>query len=106
MKYLTLMKNLVDLDQSHYPEIVHKIFVINAPVYFTGMFIAIVILWVAFWSIVKGWLHERVIQKITILSSDYQNTLLEFIDAESLPTVYGGMINISFGFDYFRKVLV
>lgn len=37
MKFLLLMKNIADLDQAYYPEVLHRVFVINAPTIFTGI---------------------------------------------------------------------
>ena len=56
-----------------------KFFIINAPWTFTTI-----------WSFVKLWLAPRTIEKIDILGADYQGVLLKHIDAENLPTFYGG----------------
>ena len=56
-----------------------KFFIINAPWTFTTI-----------WSFVKLWLAPRTIEKIDILGTDYQGVLLGHIDAENLPTFYGG----------------
>jgi len=53
--------------------------IVNAPSSF--MFI---------WNAVKPWLAKETVEKIDILGSDYQERLLELIDAESLPSVLGG----------------
>ena len=42
------------------------------------------------WSIAKPWLAKETQEKIHILGSDYQPALLELVDAENLPTSFGG----------------
>src|ERR1700731_514939 len=56
-----------------------QLVVINAPACFT---------WI--WSIVKRWLSKETVEKADILGSDYQDVLLELLDADSLPSVFGG----------------
>jgi hypothetical protein len=56
-----------------------NMFVVNAPYLFAGV-----------WSMVKGFLDERTRNKIKIIGSGFEKTLLEFIDAETLPTFLGG----------------
>ena len=56
-----------------------KFYIINAPWTFTTI-----------WSFVKLWLAPRTIEKIDILGTDYQGELLKYIDAENLPSLYGG----------------
>ena len=80
LKALSLLKSLSDLDQAYYPEILHRLFVVNAPYIFTSL-----------WSMVKLWLDERVLKKIFVLKqSEMKNVLLEYIDSKSLPEMYGG----------------
>jgi hypothetical protein len=42
------------------------------------------------WAMVKPFLDPVVKSKIFILGSNYRSTLLEHIDADSLPAEYGG----------------
>lgn len=56
-----------------------NLFVINAPMLFSGI-----------WAVVKGFLDERTRNKIKILGSGYMKTLLEYIDEKDLPAFIGG----------------
>lgn len=58
--------------------------IINAPVTFTMI-----------WSVVRPWLSKETAAKIDILGSDYENVLLELVDAENLPTSLGGKCTCS-----------
>jgi len=80
-KMMDQCKTLVALDNVCYPEMLGKMFVINAP-------------WLAIqtWGLVKGWLDIRTQEKISIMGSgpDMIAKLLEHIPPESLPKEYGG----------------
>jgi hypothetical protein len=80
-KMMDQCKTLVGIDNICYPEMLGKMFVINAP-------------WLVIqtWGIIKGWLDIRTQEKISILGSgpDMISKLLEVIPPESLPTEYGG----------------
>mmetsp|Transcript_90096 Transcript_90096/g.124374 ORF Transcript_90096/g.124374 Transcript_90096/m.124374 type:complete len:122 (-) Transcript_90096:103-468(-) len=56
-----------------------NLFVINAPMLFSGI-----------WAVVKGFLDERTRNKIKILGGSYLKTLLEFVNEEDLPAFIGG----------------
>ena len=56
-----------------------KILAINAPSSFTFI-----------WSIIKPWLSKETSDKVDIRGSNYQAVLLDLIDAESLPAIFGG----------------
>ena len=66
-------------DQDHYPEILGQAFVLNANFVFTGI-----------WAIIKYFLNENTQKKVQILGSDYEKNLLEVIDPDQLPKMYGG----------------
>mmetsp|Transcript_12691 Transcript_12691/g.21093 ORF Transcript_12691/g.21093 Transcript_12691/m.21093 type:complete len:463 (+) Transcript_12691:56-1444(+) len=80
-KMMDHLKALISIDNTCYPELLGKMFVINSP-------------WLAVttWELVKGWLDPRTQAKIEILGSgpDVTKKLLEVIPAESLPMKYGG----------------
>jgi len=67
------------ISQDRYPETMGKFYIINAPWAFSAV-----------WSIVKPWLDPVTVQKISILGSNYQETLLQQIPAENLPKEFGG----------------
>ena len=54
-------------------------FIINAPALFTTV-----------WSVVKGYLDENTVAKISVLGSNYEKQLFEVIDPANLPVEYGG----------------
>lgn len=68
-------------------------FIINAPFLFT-----------ATWSLVKPLLDEVTVSKINILGSSYKAKLLEFIDEENLPVMFGGKCSCEGG--YTKKVII
>lgn len=65
--------------QDNYPEMMGRLFIINAPFVF-GML----------WSLVKGFLDERTQKKISVLSSSYKSELTKVISEEELPDWLGG----------------
>lgn len=67
------------LSQNYYPETMGKFYIINAPYLFSTV-----------WSLVKPWLDEVTVKKISILDSSFHKTLLEQIPAESLPKTLKG----------------
>eukprot|EP00997_Jenningsia_sp_PLL12_P008534 NODE_531_length_1638_cov_181.385777_g441_i0.p1 GENE.NODE_531_length_1638_cov_181.385777_g441_i0~~NODE_531_length_1638_cov_181.385777_g441_i0.p1 ORF type:complete len:380 (-),score=95.85 NODE_531_length_1638_cov_181.385777_g441_i0:224-1363(-) len=76
---LEVIKAISALDQVHYPENMHRVFLINAPSVAT-----------AFWRIIQYWLNEQTKSKVIFLGTDYKTRLLEDIDAENLPELLGG----------------
>lgn len=65
--------------QDNYPENLGKMYIVNAPMLFTGV-----------WAIVKNFIDERTRAKVNILGSGYASTLLEDIDASELVDFLGG----------------
>ncbi|KAF9115380.1 cytosolic factor, phosphatidylinositol/phosphatidylcholine transfer protein [Mortierella sp. AM989] len=78
------IKRTSAIAQNYYPEMMGKMYVINAPMMFTSV-----------WGMVKPLLDEVTVKKIVILGSNYQSTLLADIDAENLPTAIGGKCECS-----------
>jgi len=72
------------IGQDFYPEILGQMFIINAPMLFTGV-----------WTLIKGWLDEKTRNKIKILGSKYEKELFEVIDVENLPDFMGGKATAS-----------
>jgi len=66
----------------HYPERAGHVFVINVPTWFKMI-----------WSVVKGFVDEVTLQKISILRGDEQQikALQEKIDIKNIPPEYGGL---------------
>jgi hypothetical protein len=67
------------IGQDRYPETMGKFYIINAPYLFTTI-----------WSVIKGWLDEVTVAKISIIGKDYHPALLAQIPKENLPKEYGG----------------
>ncbi|KAF9995527.1 cytosolic factor, phosphatidylinositol/phosphatidylcholine transfer protein, partial [Entomortierella chlamydospora] len=78
------IKRTSAIAQNYYPEMMGKMYVINAPMMFTSV-----------WGMVKPLLDEVTVKKIVILGSNYQSTLLEDIAAENLPKSIGGTCECS-----------
>ncbi|XP_046633910.1 SEC14-like protein 2 [Daphnia pulicaria] len=73
---------LVQMYESNYPELLRRVFIINAPKIFSILY-----------SIVLPFMHERTRNKIQIFSHDakqWKAALLADIDPDQLPASYGG----------------
>ncbi|KAJ8128357.1 hypothetical protein O1611_g5276 [Lasiodiplodia mahajangana] len=63
-----------------YPEVVNKIYLLNAPPSFSRI-----------WAFIKPWVDPKTASKVSVVqSADILMTLLETIDIESIPERYGG----------------
>ena len=76
---LAIFKQVVAVDGAHYPETLHRQFIINAPFIFSAL-----------WRFVRGWIDPVTASKVVILGKDYASALLEEIDPAQLPVEYGG----------------
>lgn len=74
-----LLSKITSVDQGNYPEMMGKTFIINAP----GMFKIV-------WGIVKRFLDARTLTKIELVGTNYQASLLKYIDKDNLPEYLGG----------------
>lgn len=69
-----------DIYQSHYPERIEKLYMVNAPLIFNGL-----------WKVVSSFINGTTRKKIVFVENKKaQETLLSVIDADQLPTEYGG----------------
>jgi CRAL/TRIO domain/CRAL/TRIO, N-terminal domain len=75
----SLVTQVSSIGQDYYPELLGKMFIINAPMLFT-----------ATWVVIKQMLDERTVKKISILGSTFKPQLLEYIDEANLPDFLGG----------------
>lgn len=73
------VKQASAMSQNYYPERLGKMYLINAPWGFSGV-----------WNAIKGWLDPVTVKKIHILGSGYQKELLEQVPKENLPKAIGG----------------
>jgi len=78
---LAIVKEQAAIDSICFPETMCKMFIVNAPGYFS-----------ATWRVVKGWLDARTASKVEVISNraTMEKRLLEYIDADQLPSDYGG----------------
>jgi hypothetical protein len=72
------------IDSDNYPEILHKLFIINASSSFRIL-----------WNALKGFIDPRTTEKIQVLGDSYQSTLLEYINKSELPDFLGGACSCS-----------
>ncbi|XP_005922012.1 SEC14-like protein 2 [Haplochromis burtoni] len=72
---------ILQMFEDNYPEGLKKLFVIKAPKIFPVAY-----------NLVKHFLSEATRQKICILGANWQEVLLNHIDAEELPAIYGGKL--------------
>lgn len=72
--------------QDYYPEILGRMFIVNAPMLFSGA-----------WSTIKGFVDEKTRNKISIVGSKFAPQLLEHIDPANLPTFLGGLCDCAQG---------
>ena len=73
------VKQASSISQDHYPERLGKLYLINAPWGFSGV-----------WSVVKGFLDPVTVNKIHILGGGYEKELLGQVPKENLPKEFGG----------------
>ena len=74
-----LTKKVIDMGQTIYCEMVHKIVFVNASWGFTAL-----------WKIAKLFVHELTRKKISIVGSGYASELAKYIDADQIPSEYEG----------------
>jgi hypothetical protein len=80
------VKQASAMSQNYYPERLGRLYLINAPWGFAGVF-----------SVVKGFLDPVTVQKIHVLGSNYHKELLTQVPAENLPEIFGGTCNCEGG---------
>jgi hypothetical protein len=80
------LRRVSAISQNYYPERLGKLYIINAPWGFSGVF-----------NMVKGFLDPVTVEKINVLGNKYQTELLAQIPAENLPQAFGGSCNCEGG---------
>ena len=83
-KAVAVFKSLADLLSHHYPEVVHKMIVINAPWIFSSLF-----------SLLKPWIPAETQNKITIVGADYRGALDAVMPRADWPVLFGGDVPTS-----------
>jgi len=79
--------------QDNYPELLGKMFVINAPMLFSIV-----------WAIAKNFVDIKTQKKISILGSKYKKQLAKMIDIDVLPDFLGGKVKIDFESGEWEKI--
>ena len=72
-------RKLFGIDEQYYPERLYKVYLINAPWYFTAIY-----------ALVSPWIDEKTATKINVLGSNYLETLQAEINDSEIPVEYGG----------------
>jgi hypothetical protein len=85
-KVYNLLKLASGVAQENYPELLGKMFVVNAPLLFSGV-----------WTMVKPMLDEGTRNKISIVGSKFHKQLFEFADPANIPAFLGGTCNCEGG---------
>jgi len=78
-KVYGFVKLAASIGSDYYPEIMGNMYIVNAPMFFTGV-----------WAVVKGFIDEKTRKKIHILGSKYHKELNELVAPENLPSFLGG----------------
>lgn len=76
---LDMVKWSIKLFQEYYPELVHKCFIVNTPMMFSG-----------FWTVVKPLFTSRTQSTIQVCSGNGATELKSHIAPEHIPLEYGG----------------
>ncbi|XP_020590274.1 phosphatidylinositol/phosphatidylcholine transfer protein SFH9-like isoform X2 [Phalaenopsis equestris] len=89
-KLINLVQDIVirinKIDSNNYPEILNKMFIVNAGHGFRLL-----------WNALKGFIDPRTSAKIEVLGNAYQQTLCELIDISQLPNFLGGSCTCEIG---------
>ena len=98
---IQFLKRMIFIDQNYYPETLHQLFIINAPV------IAIIVAaynfpqpflflsmqqwyFTTLYAMFKPLVEKRTRDKIKVLGSNFEEALRENIEPEEIPEEYGG----------------
>jgi hypothetical protein len=77
---LRVFKRCAQIDRDYYPERLHRLVMLNAPIYFRTI-----------WALIKMFVDPKTAQKISILSAaNSQAQLQAWMDMNELPFEYGG----------------
>lgn len=76
---LQYLKMILGTAQTHYPEMLDKLIIVNAPSAFNVL-----------WKVITPILSKRTQSKITVLGKNYQDQLLSHVDHRQLPSWLGG----------------
>ena len=85
-KLKAFLKNNLSIGNRNYPEMTKKIFFVNAPYLFTGV-----------WKFISIFMDKRTVKKASISSGPNTKELLEYIDKSNLPKCLGGDCELPLG---------
>ena len=74
-----LLKQTVKIGSEYYPERTYKTLIVNVPTWFSVV-----------WNLVKVFLSERSLKKISILRGNYKEELEALVNVEAVPVCFGG----------------
>jgi len=73
------VKIAISIGQDNYPEIMSKMYIVNAPFMFKGA-----------WAVISPFIDAKTKKKISILGSGYQKDLFKYVDPSNVPVELGG----------------
>ena len=73
------VKLAIGIGQNNYPEIMHKMYIVNAPFMFRGA-----------WAMMSPFIDEKTRGKISIKGGKYQKDLFKYVDPDNVPEMFGG----------------
>eukprot|EP00930_Biecheleria_cincta_P062578 TRINITY_DN48029_c0_g1_i1.p1 TRINITY_DN48029_c0_g1~~TRINITY_DN48029_c0_g1_i1.p1 ORF type:complete len:348 (+),score=38.00 TRINITY_DN48029_c0_g1_i1:106-1149(+) len=84
MRYLSILRRIISLAKSHFPEISASVTVIRAPKFLAGVY-----------SVIRPLLPDLLQEKISILGDNFVDGLLQHtgLDSSALPRYLGGNFN-------------
>ena len=82
-RFKNFLKYLTKFSQDYYPEMLGKMFIVNAPTMIKVI-----------WNMVKFWLDKRTAEKIEIHSNIPVKRLMEYVDMDRLPDFLGGTSSV------------
>ena len=83
-KTKAFMQIATNIGQDYYPEMLGTMMLLNTSFFFNAV-----------WAIIKVFIDEKTRKKINFLGYKYQAKLLEYVDAENLPSILGGACTCS-----------
>lgn len=78
-KFRLFLKNVTNVSQNYYPELLGKLFIVNAGYFFKGV-----------WNVVSVMLDDYTKDKIVICSGSGKKEIAKFVEKENLPDYFHG----------------
>ena len=76
---MSVFRQTLIIDEAYYPERLYRLYMINAPWFFT-----------AIWAMIRPWLDPITANKIQIIGSNFHEILRQEINEDQIPPLYGG----------------